>query len=290
MLSPPGDEPAAAAPDWHGFTAVGPVAESAAAAPEPDAPQGEYGAAPAAVSVALPQPEIVPTHPVELLAPAGGPDAAFAAFHYGADAIYLGLKKFSARAEAENFTLDEVRRGHRLRPQPDAAPPRLRHHQHAHPPGRTGRAGRGRRRPRRHRRRCAHHPGPGRLSPRPPALSRAGAARQHAAGRPQPGRGGGAAPARLHARRAGPRADLRGSPRHHRRRRASRRRSSSTGRCAIPTAACACSRRRRSAAAATAANAPIPAAIRYEVDRRPLTPARRHAGQARSRARASRSR
>src|SRR5205807_3563532 len=25
-----------------------------------------------------------------------------------ADAIYLGLKKFSARAEAENFTLDEV--------------------------------------------------------------------------------------------------------------------------------------------------------------------------------------
>ena len=27
--------------------------------------------------------------PVELLAPAGGLDAAFAAFHYGADAIYL---------------------------------------------------------------------------------------------------------------------------------------------------------------------------------------------------------
>src|SRR5204862_1885481 len=44
----------------------------------------------------------------ELLAPAGGPDAAFAAFHYGADAIYLGLKKFSARAEAENFTLEEL--------------------------------------------------------------------------------------------------------------------------------------------------------------------------------------
>src|SRR5262245_493706 len=42
------------------------------------------------------------------MAPAGGPDAAFAAFHYGADAIYLGLKKFSARAEAENFTLEEV--------------------------------------------------------------------------------------------------------------------------------------------------------------------------------------
>ena len=48
------------------------------------------------------------TAPVELLAPAGGPDAAFAAFHFGADAIYLGLKKFSARAEAENFTLEEL--------------------------------------------------------------------------------------------------------------------------------------------------------------------------------------
>ncbi|MFO0878803.1 MAG: U32 family peptidase [Gemmataceae bacterium] len=44
----------------------------------------------------------------ELLAPAGGVDSAFAAFHFGADAIYLGLKKFSARAEAENFTLEEV--------------------------------------------------------------------------------------------------------------------------------------------------------------------------------------
>lgn len=41
---------------------------------------------------------------VELLAPAGDRDAALAAFHYGADAIYLGLQKFSARAEAANFT------------------------------------------------------------------------------------------------------------------------------------------------------------------------------------------
>src|SRR5262249_54205584 len=46
--------------------------------------------------------------PVELLAAAGGLDGAFAAFHFGADAIYLGLKKFSARAEADNFTLEEV--------------------------------------------------------------------------------------------------------------------------------------------------------------------------------------
>jgi U32 family peptidase len=92
----------APASDWHGFTAI---AESAAAAPEPDAPQGEYGAAPAFVPAAVVYSDAA--HPVELLAPAGGPDAAFAAFHYGADAVYLGLKKFSARAEAENFTLDE---------------------------------------------------------------------------------------------------------------------------------------------------------------------------------------
>ncbi len=103
----PADD-AAAAPDWHGFSAVGPVGDSAAAPPEPDAPQGEYGAGPTNAPSSLATPtEAAPAHAVELLAPAGGPDAAFAAFHYGADAVYLGLKKFSARAEAENFTLDE---------------------------------------------------------------------------------------------------------------------------------------------------------------------------------------
>ncbi|MDR2391813.1 MAG: U32 family peptidase [Planctomycetota bacterium] len=40
----------------------------------------------------------------ELLAPAGGPDAGYAALQYGADAVYLGLSRYSARAEAENFT------------------------------------------------------------------------------------------------------------------------------------------------------------------------------------------
>lgn len=44
----------------------------------------------------------------ELLAPAGEMEAAYAAFHYGADAIYMGLPRFSARAEAVNFTLDQV--------------------------------------------------------------------------------------------------------------------------------------------------------------------------------------
>jgi len=44
----------------------------------------------------------------ELLAPAGGPEAAYAAFHNGADAVYCGLPRFSARADAENFTLDQL--------------------------------------------------------------------------------------------------------------------------------------------------------------------------------------
>ena len=85
-----------------------PLPETASADPEPDAPQGEYAAA-LAVTQSVPLvPTKPPTRPVELLAPAGGPEAGFAAFEYGADAIYLGLQKFSARAEAENFTRDEV--------------------------------------------------------------------------------------------------------------------------------------------------------------------------------------
>ena len=45
----------------------------------------------------------------KLLSPAGGPEAGYAAFFYGADAIYCGLRSFSARAEAVNFTSDELR-------------------------------------------------------------------------------------------------------------------------------------------------------------------------------------
>jgi putative protease len=44
----------------------------------------------------------------ELLAPAGTPEAGYAALHYGADAVYLGLSRFSARAEAGNFAPDEL--------------------------------------------------------------------------------------------------------------------------------------------------------------------------------------
>ena len=50
-----------------------------------------------------------PTGP-ELLAPAGDFDAACAALQYGADAIYTGLPRFSARADATNQEPEELRR------------------------------------------------------------------------------------------------------------------------------------------------------------------------------------
>jgi len=93
------------APAWEGMRLVDSLQLPADAA-IPFEPQGDYGSA----SDPLHVPVIagVASRPAELLAPAGGPEAAYAAFHFGADAIYLGLKKFSARAEAENFTLEEV--------------------------------------------------------------------------------------------------------------------------------------------------------------------------------------
>ena len=44
----------------------------------------------------------------ELLAPAGSADAAWAALAYGADAVYAGLPRFSARAEATNFNTEQL--------------------------------------------------------------------------------------------------------------------------------------------------------------------------------------
>src|SRR5262245_2962343 len=83
---------AAAPPDWHGWSPVEPL--PAVDAPEPVEPQGAYQASVMAAPLELPElAEPATRLPVELLAPAGGPDAAFAAFHFGADAIYLGLKK-----------------------------------------------------------------------------------------------------------------------------------------------------------------------------------------------------
>lgn len=46
---------------------------------------------------------------IEILAPAGGREAFFAAVHAGADAVYLGLDDFSARKNAENFTADTLK-------------------------------------------------------------------------------------------------------------------------------------------------------------------------------------
>lgn len=97
---------AASPPSWQGFHPLGelaPLGESA----EPELPQGVYAEG-FEENLELPRIEDDGMRQVELLSPAGGPDAGYAAFHFGADAIYLGLKKFSARAEAENFTLEEV--------------------------------------------------------------------------------------------------------------------------------------------------------------------------------------
>ncbi len=47
---------------------------------------------------------------LELLAPAGSLQSFFAALECGADAVFCGLKTFSARAGAKNFTMDELTR------------------------------------------------------------------------------------------------------------------------------------------------------------------------------------
>ncbi len=44
----------------------------------------------------------------ELLAPAGNFEKMLTAFHFGADAVYLGLKNFSLRNFAGNFTLEQL--------------------------------------------------------------------------------------------------------------------------------------------------------------------------------------
>lgn len=46
---------------------------------------------------------------IELLAPAGNIDAAYAAFKNGSDAIYLAGPSFGARAYANNFSLEEIK-------------------------------------------------------------------------------------------------------------------------------------------------------------------------------------
>ena len=46
---------------------------------------------------------------IELLAPAGNIERLKVAFAYGADAVYLGGQKYSLRARASNFTLDNIK-------------------------------------------------------------------------------------------------------------------------------------------------------------------------------------
>ena len=44
----------------------------------------------------------------EILAPAGNVESLKSAVNNGANAVYLGLKNFSARSKAGNFTLEEL--------------------------------------------------------------------------------------------------------------------------------------------------------------------------------------
>lgn len=46
---------------------------------------------------------------IEVLAPAGGPEALKAAVYSGANAVYLGGPAFGARANAKNFTAEQLK-------------------------------------------------------------------------------------------------------------------------------------------------------------------------------------
>jgi putative protease len=56
----------------------------------------------------------MPSHTPKILAPAGDTTTFLAAVAAGADAIYCGLKLFSARMEAANFSIEELSRLARL--------------------------------------------------------------------------------------------------------------------------------------------------------------------------------
>ena len=54
---------------------------------------------------------------MELLSPAGNSQKLYYAYAYGADAAYIGLKKFSLRAKADNFYEDDIARVRALKEQ-----------------------------------------------------------------------------------------------------------------------------------------------------------------------------
>lgn len=54
---------------------------------------------------------------MELLSPAGNVDKLYYAYTYGADAAYIGLKKFSLRVKADNFYEEEYKKVHELKKQ-----------------------------------------------------------------------------------------------------------------------------------------------------------------------------
>ena len=58
----------------------------------------------------------------ELLSPAGSMEALEAALHFGADAVYGGMKRYGLRAFAGNFDRTELREAGRS--------PFLRHHEY----------------------------------------------------------------------------------------------------------------------------------------------------------------
>ena len=48
---------------------------------------------------------------VELLLPAGGLDTLICAVDYGADAVYIGGQRFGLRAKADNFSIEDMKKG-----------------------------------------------------------------------------------------------------------------------------------------------------------------------------------
>ena len=63
---------------------------------------------------------------MEILAPAGGMDTIQPAVRTGADAVYLGASKLSARASAKNFSREELKEAQMLRRRAEGIPPRRR--------------------------------------------------------------------------------------------------------------------------------------------------------------------